>query len=101
MQSQSILLGSLSAALVVLSGALYSLLFALGKLRDSQALVRFAFAAYAVLFVCAFVLGRALGLGRYWIIVIVVMLIGYLITPMAVWHLCVGTHAPADTQRNR
>jgi ABC-type Co2+ transport system permease subunit len=91
-QADFILPGALSAALVVLSGALYALLLALGKLKRSQSLLRSAFAAYAVLFVSALVLARALGLDGYWAVVVIAMLVGYLLAPLAIWHLCVGTH---------
>lgn len=99
MQGEFILSGAASAALVVLSGAAYALLLALGKLRRSRLLLRSAFAAYVLLFVSALVLGRALGLDGYWAVVIVAMLIGYLFAPLAIWHLCVGTHIEGQSAR--
>jgi hypothetical protein len=94
----NILLGAVAAALIVLSGALYALFFALARLRESPGLGAMAWAAYAALVVCTGLLVRSLSLGGAWLIVIAVMLIGYLAAPYAIWHLSVGTHAPAPTR---
>lgn len=87
-----ILIGALSGACVVLGGALYALLFALGKLNRSRLLLRSAWLAYGLLAVSALMLARALGLDGPWLLVVVAMLVGYLLAPPAIWHLCVGTH---------
>jgi len=103
-QAEQILLGSASAALVVLSGALYALLFAFSRLRSSRALLVLAAAAYLLLCLCAVVLTRALGLEKFWVVVVTVMLIGYCLAPAAIWRLCVGTHEaspPASQPANQ
>jgi len=82
----------MSAALVVLSGALYALLFALARIRSSRTLLYFAYAAYLALCICALTLTRALELETFWVAVVAVMLLGYWLAPIAIWHLCVGTH---------
>ena len=87
-----ILTGAVSGACVVLGGALYALLFAFGKLRASRLLMAAACLAYGLLAASALVLARALGLDGLWTLVVVAMLIGYLLAPAAIWHLCVGTH---------
>ena len=92
MQSEQILFGSMSAALVVLSGAAYALLFALARIRSSQTLLCFAYGAYLALCLCALILTRALELETFWVAVVAVMLVGYWLAPIAIWHLCVGTH---------
>ncbi len=93
MQLQGIFLATMSAALVVLSGALYALFFALGQLRNNRALSLCGWLSYAVLVVCSMVLADSLDLAGFWTGVIVIMLLGYLLLPQAIWHLCVGTHA--------
>ena len=93
------MLGALSGALVVLSGALYALLFALGKLNRSQVLMGAAYLSYAVLFLCTLLLARFLRLDGPWVLVIVTMLIAYLLAPQAIWHLCVGTHGERHGKR--
>jgi hypothetical protein len=87
LSAAGILLSTIAAALVVVSGALYALLFALGRLRASRLLSRCAWAAYASLVVCTFALDGG------WLWIIVLMLVGYLLAPGAIWHLSVGTHA--------
>ncbi len=92
MQGGELLLAALSGAFIVLSGALYALLFALGKLGKSRLLIRAAYLAYAVLVLCSLLLARVLRLEGSWMLVIIAMLIGYLLAPAAIWRLCVGTH---------
>lgn len=86
-----------SAAAIILSGALYALLFAYSRMRNMPRLMALAYVAYAVLFVSAIVLAGVANLsGSYfWMLVIVLMLVGYLFAPHAVWNLCVNTHAAA------
>ena len=99
MGAQEILLGALAAALVVVSGALYALFFALGRLRASPTLSRLAWAAYGALVLCAFLLTASLGLDGSWRLIVVVMLVGYLVAPGAIWHLSVATHRGSDESR--
>lgn len=97
MGAGEILLSALAAACVVVSGALYALFFALGRLYVSAKLTAVAWICYALLVAFTFVLAGALDLGGAWIWVIAVMLVGYLVLPKAIWHLSVGTHA-GETQ---
>jgi hypothetical protein len=83
----------IAAAFIVVSGALYAFLFALGRLYASAIMTRLAWVAYALLVACTFVLARALELGGAWLWVIAAMLVGYFFAPQAIWHLSVGTHA--------
>jgi hypothetical protein len=85
----------LSAAAVVLFGALYALLFAYSKVSKMPRLMLLAYAAYAVLFVSVITLAKVTNLfgGAFWIALVMTMLVGYLLAPHAIWHLCVGTHA--------
>jgi hypothetical protein len=84
-----------SGALVVIAGALYALLFALSRLYRRSALLMFAYAAYMVLFISVFVLARVMNLSGFWLVLVGTMVVGYLLAPHAIWHLCVGTH-PAE-----
>jgi hypothetical protein len=84
-----------SAAMVVLTGALYALLFAYARVKRRPRLMPLAYAAYLGLVASVLVLGAAAHLfaSGFWIFIVAVMLVGYLLAPHAVWHLCVGTHA--------
>ena len=101
MNGEDILLGGLSGALVVLSGALYALLYALGKLSRSKLLLGTAYLAYAVLFLCSLLLSRVLQFDGPWVFVIIVMLIGYLLAPQAIWHLCIATRGERLPQESK
>jgi len=84
-----------SAASVILFGALYALLFAYSRMKDVPRLMALAYAAYAVLFVSVIALATVANLfgSLFWMSVTMLMLIGYLIAPHAIWYLCVSTHA--------
>lgn len=84
-----------SAAMVIMTGALYALLFAYSRLKGVTRLMPLAYIAYAGLAVSVLVLGDAANLfhDRFWTAIVGLMLIGYLVAPHAIWHLCVGTHA--------
>ena len=92
MPQQHLLLGAVSGAFIVLSGALYALLFALGRLNASRAMTFGAYLAYGTLVLFSLLLLRALALDGVWAALVIVMLAGYLLAPRAIWHLCVGTH---------
>jgi uncharacterized membrane protein len=84
-----------SAAMVILSGALYAMLFAYARVKRRPRLMPLAYAAYLGLVVSVLVLATVANLftSGFWTFIVVLMLAGYLLAPHAVWHLCVGTHA--------
>jgi glucan phosphoethanolaminetransferase (alkaline phosphatase superfamily) len=84
-----------SAASVILFGASYALIFAWSRVRHRPRLMPLAYAAYVGLFVSVIVLAFAANLfnNTFWTVIVMLMLIGYLLAPHAIWHLCVGTHA--------
>lgn len=84
-----------SAASVIVFGALYALLFAYSRIKNVPHLMPLAYAAYAVLFVSVIELATVANLfgSLFWVGVVILMLVGYLLAPHAIWHLCVGTHA--------
>lgn len=87
-----VLLATMAGALVVLAGALYAAVFAIGKLAAKPGLTRLAYLFYVVLVVAVLVLARSLEFSGVWNLLTVVLLIGYLLAPQGIWRLCVGTH---------
>jgi uncharacterized membrane protein len=81
-----------SAAMVVILGAIYALLFALSRIHKLPRLMLLAYASYIGLFGSVWVLAYATNLNGYWQFVVAAMLLGYLLAPHGIWHLCVGTH---------
>ena len=83
-----------SAAMVILSGALYALLFAYARVRQRPRLMPLAYLAYLGLVVSVLVLAIVANLFStgFWAFVVTLMLVGYLLAPHGIWHLCVGTH---------
>ncbi|NWG40016.1 MAG: hypothetical protein HXY27_08670 [Hydrogenophilaceae bacterium] len=84
-----------SAAMVIMTGALYALLFAYARVKHRPRLMPLAYLAYLGLFVSVVALAFAANLfsSGFWSFIVLLMLIGYLLAPHAIWHLCVGTHA--------
>ena len=84
-----------SAASVILFGATYALLFAWSRVKQRPRLMPLAYAGYLGLFVSVIVLAFAANLfnNTFWTVIVLLMLVGYLLAPHAIWHLCVGTHA--------
>ncbi len=91
-----------SSAMVIVLGALYALLFAYSRLRDMPGLMPLAYLAYAGLFVSTLALAHAANLLSHplWGTVVVCMLLGYLLAPHGIWHLCVGTHVGAEGDKD-
>jgi hypothetical protein len=84
-----------SAAMVIMTGAAYALLFAYARVRGLPGLMPLAYAAYASLVVSVWFLADAANLfnNGFWTFIVALMLVGYLVAPPAIWKLCVGTHA--------
>jgi hypothetical protein len=84
-----------SAAMVIMTGALYALLFAYARVKHRPRLMPLAYIAYLGLFASVVALAFAANLfsSGFWSFIVLLMLIGYLLAPHAIWHLCVGTHA--------
>ncbi|GAB1232296.1 hypothetical protein UT4_07620 [Ferrigenium sp. UT4] len=84
-----------SSAMVIMLGALYALLFAYSRIKAMPLLMPLAYVSYAGLFAFTLLLANAANLlaSPLWATVVVFMLVGYLLAPHAIWHLCVGTHA--------
>lgn len=83
-----------SAAMVIMFGALYALLFAYARVKQVMKLMPLAYLSYLGLFASVLVLARAANLNDpFWTSIVLLMLVGYLVAPHAIWRLCVDTHA--------
>ena len=100
MQVNSIMLATMAGAMVVLAGALYAAVFAIGRLAENNNLVRLSYLFYGVLVVSVLVLARTLNFSGLWNGLVVMLLVAYLIAPQAIWKLCVGTHGHAPHDEN-
>jgi hypothetical protein len=91
-----------SAASVILFGASYALLFAWSRIKGRPRLMMLAYSAYAGLLFSVITLAFAANLfnNNFWTFIVLLMLVGYLLAPHAVWHLCVGTHADEHTDEH-
>lgn len=94
---ENLLIAAIAGAVVVLAGAGYALLFAFSKLLDRPSLMTPAYGFYACLALSVMVLSETLSLHGYWWILVFLMLIGYLLAPHGIWHLCVATHRNAGS----
>jgi Kef-type K+ transport system membrane component KefB len=92
---QYFFLSFFAAAMVIVTGALYALLFAFGKQRRSAVLLALAYACYGALAVFVVLLARVLHLDGFWQALTFVMLTGYLLAPHGIWRLCVSTYRGA------
>ncbi len=93
---QNMIIAVAAGAMVVLLGAVYAFTFAIAKLHKSRSLHIITYAVFAGFSASVLVLADALNLTGYWWIVTIVMLLGYLIAPQAIWKLSVGTHEASD-----
>lgn len=84
-----------TSAMVIMLGALYALLFAFSRIKKDTRLIPLAYLSYVGLFVSTLFLADAANLLKHpiWAAIVIFMLVGYLLAPHAIWHLCVGTHA--------
>lgn len=81
-----------SSALIILAGASYALLFAWSKVNPVISIKIAAYISYAALILSVAELTRAAQFQGYWLIISLVMVIGYFFAPIGIWHLCVKTH---------
>lgn len=86
-----------SAAMIILTGALYALLFAWSRVYGKPRLMPWAYVSYGALFVCVLVLMQVANMNSpFWITIGILMMVGYLLAPHAIWHLCAATHADEE-----
>ena len=82
-----------SGALVIVFGAVYALLLAWGRLKDSRGFIVAAYANYAMLAASVLVLSETMNFSGLWNILTVLMLLGYLLAPHGIWLLSRDTHS--------
>jgi hypothetical protein len=92
----NILGGALAGAAIVLCGGVYAFLVAYGRRNASACAVRGADAAFVLLVLSALALAVTLRLDGLWLAMVGVLLVGYRFAPIAIWRLCVRTHASAE-----
>ena len=85
-----------SAALIILAGACYALLYAWSKVNSNLRIKIAAYVSYAVRAAAVLELSRAAQFQGYWLIISCLMLAGYFFAPIGIWHLCDKTHAQAE-----
>lgn len=90
---RAIFFSTMAGGAIVLTGALYSLFFALAHLHSSRWMNAASLLAYTLLVAAVVVLIDSLALEGFWLVVAATMVVGYFFLPRAIWHLCVGTHA--------
>ena len=82
-----------SAAMVIMFGAMYALLFAYSRVKQRSDLMPWAYLGYIGLVVSVWVLADAAHLNTpFWGTVVALMLIGYFAAPHGIYRLCVDTH---------
>lgn len=82
-----------SAAMVILCGAVYALLFAFSRMKQRPRLMPLAYLGYAGLVLSVAILARAAHLNTpFWSVVVALMLAGYFAAPHFIFRLCVATH---------
>lgn len=92
-----------SAAMVILCGGLYALLFAYARVKNAPRLMPLAYISYIGLAISAITLANTANLfnSAFWTVVVLLMLAGYLLAPHGIWHLCVRTHEDEDEPETR
>lgn len=94
--ASNIMLATMAGAMMILFGAFYAFFFAWSRLRHNPHYSMLAYASYAIFAVFTAVLVQVLHLSGYWRILVALILLGYLLAPHGIWHLCVGTHPHDD-----
>ena len=95
---QRIATAALSAGAIVLFGAFYAVCLALGRLKTLAFLLRLSLVAYAGLVVATAFFTWAMNLTGWWLVLVVVLLIGYFVAPRAIWRLSVATHESTEPE---
>jgi len=81
-----------SAAMIILSAAVYAGLYAWAKIKTRRSFYLGAWAAYAALLVCVGIFSVVNHFTGYWWWLSLTMVLGYAFMPHIIWRLCVATH---------
>ncbi len=82
-----------SAAMIILTAALYAGLFAWAKITARPAINIGAWLAYVAFLICVGVFSLVNHFTGYWLFLSLIMVVGYAFMPRFIWHLCVATHS--------
>ncbi len=96
MDFQTLAIATAASAVIVLFGALYAILLALGHMKRSAHYYYLSYASYAVLAFATWALVEALQLSQIWLVLIATLLVGYLVGPQMIWRLSVAIHNAGD-----
>lgn len=96
---QDMMIAAMAGAMVVMFGAAYAFAFALSKLNKKRWLGIAAYGCFAGLTINVLILVKSLNMNGFWMIVAITMLVGYLLAPLAIWKLSVGTHESSDSNK--
>ena len=77
---------------IILFGAGYAILHALSRLSASPLLAGFSLVCYAALAACVAGLAVLLHLWGLWLVMVVLMLVGYFLAPRFIWRLSEQVH---------
>lgn len=91
-EARQIMLAAIAGAMVVMLGAVHAFFLALARLRRSKVFMNWAWISYAAFFLAVMTLAWTLRLNGFWTWIVLVMLLGYLLAPRAIWRLSVATH---------
>ena len=80
------------AAMIILSAVLYAALFAWAKISGRRAFYLLAYLSYSVLLICIGLFSVVNHFAGYWLILSLMMALGYAFMPHFIWSLCVATH---------
>lgn len=90
-----------SGAAVLLCGVAYAVLFAVARVYQMPRLMPLAYVAYGALAAAVLTLSRVLNFTGSWEILTLLLLVGYLLAPHGIWHLCLGSHAEPQGDDSR
>ncbi|MCQ8118435.1 hypothetical protein [Methylomonas rosea] len=88
-----------SAALIILLATVYASLYAWAKISGRRALSIGAWLTYAALLICVGVFSYVNHFNDYWLVLSLLMALGYGWMPRLIWKLCAATH-DEDTHNN-
>jgi len=88
-----------SAALIILLATVYAALYAWSKISGRRKFELAAWLIYAALLICVGVFSYVNHFNDYWLLLSLLMVLGYGWVPRFIWKLCAATH-DADTHHS-
>jgi hypothetical protein len=81
-----------SAALIILLATIYAALYAWSKISGRRVFGMAAWLVYASLLICVGVFSYVNHFNDYWLLLSLLMVLGYGWMPRLIWKLCAATH---------